>query len=254
MHENLKSTYSLSQQSNSKNEGWQTLVANSNYGTFYTIHGKFKFEENTNTPISCDLYLQNYQGNVTIGIVSVHENIFLVEDSLHDTPTFVLVVHLRALYANNYESNQPIKIDNSKLTKPHFKDINEFGTNHALKVEVIFDDVENFTKENHEQSPFIDQSIGIREGDDIVIPDYSTRVHYNFEEHYLNYFSLELGLIESDIKIEENVINKDTRPYNKKIENLYDSITIFDANGKKIDDRIVIKPHPCANNYVRFVQ
>jgi len=289
MHQHLKSSYSLGLRQTEKDQAWQTLVANKAYGTFFTINGRFSFEEGTYKPNKCELFLQNYQGNVTIGIVSIKEEIQIYRDTLLDNHTLVLVVKLKALHSNN-KLTKAVFIENNSF-------VNEFSKNVNLKVELIFDEIDSFSSENPNDNIFIDEARFLREGDDLVKPTYQ-RYNFDIKKHYTEFYSKDQGIginsfelsgIKgyafddsfitdeksrsnlSDLKkyilsnssfIEDRQLNEIKNIFGLvtvgvggyiREEDIYDLVTLKDSNGDVILSEKVIKPYPCAHNYIRFI-
>ncbi len=74
MHKNLITTFNLNEELNSFENlrGFQPLRSEQAYGTFFSIYGKIKgvVNKNKNTfiPDEAVFYLQNFKGNITVGI------------------------------------------------------------------------------------------------------------------------------------------------------------------------------------------
>ncbi|SEC93556.1 hypothetical protein SAMN04489761_4015 [Tenacibaculum sp. MAR_2009_124] len=235
MHQNLSSTYWLNQPySPDSDKSWQTLAASQAYGTFFTISGKFRFKENTKIPEYCELYLQNYQGNVTIGIHSIKKEIEVVKDPLFNRPAYVLVVYLKALHTK-------IKEQQSVIIKSDITDMNEFKKDFNLKIEFVYKEAKDFVtpSKNHisdgnriitgfERFTFIDEHRVVREGDDFVIPEYNERIDINIQEFYAEYCQKNLA-----IPISNFIIKSKKREKSIDLKNLdLNIISVLKTNDK----------------------
>lgn len=237
MHQNLKTTYSL----NLNNE-WQTLVADYEYGTFYTIHCKFEFNKGTKSPKTCELYLQNFEGNVTLGLESINSNIEIIDDPLMGKPSYVMFIHVKALYSNNTLSKKPISINNVPSKYPEMK---EFHKDYALKVELIFDKVNGFNENDMNNAKFIDGARFIRDGEGFIKNTMGERYGFDTNEVYENYSKKEYGIG----LFKANLLKSDVANFgHTKESNVYDIIKLSDGKSVKM-----LKPYPCYLSYMRFI-
>jgi hypothetical protein len=183
MHENLKTTVSLRKEDNLRevNDNWQILIPDYYCNTFYVLYGRFRGEMNgTNfIPKFCDLYIQNYQGIITIGLVSLGDIDIAFDESIN-APVYILKIHAKALHANEKLLNQPLKLIESPSLKDHnnywqkeeFKNLvnNAIDCNFRMRVEIIFDslDKEYFNKKDLSNSRLIDAREFKRDGDQLT--------------------------------------------------------------------------------------
>ncbi len=209
MHQNLRTTFYLKNQVIGKradtNETFeeglrrmQMLIPSMNYGTFFcisadisgeTVNGKF-------VPDSCNLFLQNYQGDVTIGLVGVEEEIDIAFDEVLGQPVYLLKVHLKALHAKtSFNRPQSLKIKE----KPTFdfyqnkEDWDHLETKNGtidsdilLRVLLIYDDLDSdiFNPNGNVNSArFIDSNKYERDGDELFVKDFKiTKEDFNVKQ------------------------------------------------------------------------
>ena len=236
MHQNLKTTFSL----NLENE-WQTIASSKAYGTFYTLHAKFKYQTGTKTPVSCDLYIQNFSGFITLGIDEVNTEIILMHDPLMGKPSYVMHISLKALQANDTITNHLISL------KDDLDDdiiVEELTTDYDLKIEVLYQKIPGFNANNLRASTAVDMSYQ-RDGESLLKKTYSEPLNETSKiELYKNYFNSN----ERVVIIEESAIDKRTDPNRMFIEDTYDKVQLSTGETHK-----VVKPYPCYLSYVQFV-
>jgi len=237
MHENLDTTYSLD-----LNNQWQTLVADYEYGTFYTIHCKFDFKKDTKSPEKCSLYIQNFEGNVTLGLVSINPTIEIVDDPLKGKPSYVMFIHLKALHVNNSLNNQNISIGEVPKNHPEMKG---FHKDYSLKVELIFDKVDGFNENDLSKSKFIDSTRFIRDGDGLIKNTKGQRHNYNTTNVYEDYTRKQYGLGLKKFSIYESHV---AHFGHTKESDVFDMVILSNGEAKKM-----LKPYPCYLSYIKFI-
>lgn len=185
MHENLKTTVSLRPEDNKKNikDNWQILIPDYYSNTFYVLYGRFRgqLDRSKFKPESCDLYIQNYQGIVTIGLVPTKEiEVDIAYDESINAPVYVLKVHLKALHANEELPNVSLKILKEPSIAGHdyyhqnqtFQSLvtDTIDCNFRMRVEIIYDPIEEkyFNKTKLEESRLIDAREFKRDGDQLT--------------------------------------------------------------------------------------
>ncbi len=233
MHQNIKSSFSL----NDENL-WQTVLASQAYGTFFTLHAKFKFHANTKKPKSCDLFLQNFSGMITIGLEGVHNKIELIHDPIMNKPSFVMYVFVKGLHAQESIINSEVEIINP------LKNIasKEFSKDFPLKIELVFSDMEGFNQNDLRNSSIIDLEFE-RDGENLLQKNYSEPINSTTKmELYKSYFKDE----NIEILDNKNEINLKTA-INRK--NITDCTSKVKSNGEIFK---VVNPYPCYLSYVQF--
>ncbi|MHA7058245.1 hypothetical protein ACWGOQ_0013565 [Aquimarina sp. M1] len=233
MHENLRTTFSLNEFLNRKkdteetiiekcskelspeeclkkivysNSNWQTLGGGYRYNTFFTLYGNIRgyFKKNENDeltffPENCDLFIQNYNGDVTLGLAGP-PTIQLVYHALIDDFVYNLNINLKPLYSNEFLLNQELFIsprgDNyflrlSDKNQEKLKKIEGISDGSLINLNITFDDlrqvqVQNggisrqiFDKDNLEESAFIDGHRYIRDGDQLLLKKYNTPINWD---------------------------------------------------------------------------
>lgn len=236
MHQNLKTTFSL----DLENE-WQTIASSKAYGTFYTLHAKFKYKTGTKTPESCDLYIQNFSGFITLGIDAVSTDIILMHDPLMGKPSYVMHISLKALHANDTITNHTINLiddlDDNTI-------VDEFSKDYGLKIEVLYEKIPGFNEDNLRTSTAVDMSYQ-RDGESLLKKTFSEPLNETSKiELYKNYFNSN----ERVVIIEESAIDKRTDPNRMLIEDTFDRVQLSTGETHK-----VVKPYPCYLSYVQFV-
>lgn len=177
MHENLKNTISLEQQTRNTNQrpdNWQLLTTDfNNYNTFYTISGRFRgvCKGNHFYPEDCDLHLQNYAGFMTMGLTGV-DAIDCVFDYELGAPVYLLKIRVRAAYANEQLMNQKIQIKTPFSISKYSAQYDHLLTNYIdctfnLRVEVITEPLDGklFDYRNLVGSSIVDPIQYQRDGD-----------------------------------------------------------------------------------------
>lgn len=194
MHQNLRTSFVLNNRSlnESKKEGFaylqemQTLIPVKQYGTFFCIYAKFtgELKDGKLYPKTCDLFLQNYDGDVTVGLVSVDNEIDTIFDEFIAQPVYLLKIHVRALHAKaKFDKPQKIALKRPGSLKNyvHFKKKNEnWGIDvHAegidpkflINVLIYFDELPQETfdpKRDVNENLFIDSHRYKRDGDELL--------------------------------------------------------------------------------------
>lgn len=129
MHENLKSTLSVQPEHNiftetpDGNDQWQKIASGSRFGSFFVIYGKFRgtFTNDRFMPKECDLYLQTFEGDITIGMTLLSKNPIEMEFAYHPLIrdfVYVMKLQIEALNSNNFVKKNPIEIINLSRTYP----------------------------------------------------------------------------------------------------------------------------------------
>jgi len=217
MHQNLRTSFVLNEEkvSDSKNlskQQWeensekeqeaylqemQTLIPATQYGTFFCIYAKFtgSFVDQGFQPKTCDLFLQNYDGDVTVGLVSMDSDIDIIFDPLIGSPVYLFKIHVKALHANTkLEKPQEIKFRDSVSLKNYsgFEDNswNIDAENNAInpkflaRILLYYDklgtDIFN-PKEDVNESIFIDSHKYQRDGDELFLKNYKRVKGEGFE-------------------------------------------------------------------------
>lgn len=186
MHENLKTTISLRRENNlyEVDDRWQLIVPDYHFGTFFTLYGKFrgKCEGNKFYIEECDLYLQNYQGIITIGLVSIEDVDIAVDDILNE-PVYIIKVHARALHANEKLERVPLKIKQFPIIQRHNQYVEKYqkmvqnyiDCNYRIRFEIEYDELSKtyFNREVLSNSRIIDDSKYKRDGDQLFGKNYT---------------------------------------------------------------------------------
>ncbi|PQJ81635.1 hypothetical protein [Polaribacter glomeratus] len=239
MHQNLKTTFSLDLENQ-----WQTLIASKSYGTFFTLHGKFKYKTGTKEPINCDLYIQNFSGLITIGIDHVNTQIKLIHDPLMGKPCFVMYVTLKALHANDTVYNKEVQLFNN--LSGHLS-ANEFSKEYNLKIEILYSKLNGFNKDDLKSSTIVDLNYK-RDGESLLKNTFSEPLNEDTKTQlYKNYFNSN-----DDVTIlEEQELAFDGRKTMRTRNFQEETIDKIKLSNGDIHD--VIKPYPCYLSYVQFV-
>ncbi|TXD49152.1 hypothetical protein [Polaribacter sp. IC073] len=182
MHETLRSSFKLQKE----NAEWQRITSDSANNTFFSIYAKFYFKEDSFTPNSCDVKIQNYTGSITYGISNVASEIKFIYDKDIKDYVFFFTIKLKPLFANDEMTN--ISLEFKNLNHKHYKNTeptSNFSSNHLMFVHLEY---ENHHKEelpietNINDLNFIDQNHYLRDGDEIrgvSYIDYSTNNLYD---------------------------------------------------------------------------
>tara|TARA_R110002050_G_scaffold300018_1_gene467348 strand:- start:25277 stop:25936 length:660 start_codon:yes stop_codon:yes gene_type:complete len=219
MHETLRTSFKLQK----KDAEWQSITSDYAYGTFFNLYAKFEFKEDSFNPISCSIKIQNFQGNVTIGLSEIDENIKIYYDKSLQEYVFLIRIHLKALTAKT-ELTSNISFDGSTN---HYHTDNmvtqtQFTNKNLLFVELIYDKL--YTDEQLEdvnKLKYIDGLRHLRDGDQLLVKELSI---------YGN---------------KENVIHDADSTNPRSSKNV-------DLNGNEKDYKYV-ESRPCRNTYVRFI-
>lgn len=242
MHQNLKTTFCL----NLENQ-WQTITASKAYGTFYTLHVKFKYKTGTKIPENCQLYIQNFSGIITLGIHEIHNEIKLIHDPIMGKPSYVMYIYLKALYANEKICDQKLNFINEISTHQSIK---EFSNDTDLKIEVLFKKVDGFDEHNLSMSTIVDHGFK-RDGESLLKETLSAPLNERrtLTEIYKEYFGIaENEDIQINGQIAKNIESIKTNQHRALLEETTDIVTL--PNDEK---HTVVKPYPCYLSYVQFV-
>jgi len=104
MHKNLITTFSAQESCNRLDslQGFQHIVSDSSYGTFFSIYAKMNKESHPDDKgfykiKDAVFYLQNFSGQVTIGIESVDPIIDMAYYSSIEEPVYFVTINVQAL-------------------------------------------------------------------------------------------------------------------------------------------------------------
>jgi len=121
MHKNLVTKISFKPSDNNFDslEGFQEIISDVAYGTHYTIYGKFKGEFKDNDPNSnrfkitdAVLYLQNFSGQVTVGLVGIGNEINMAYYEDTQLPVYFIDLYVKPLYFSPfYPQTNTSKVD-----------------------------------------------------------------------------------------------------------------------------------------------
>ncbi|MBC3758818.1 hypothetical protein H7U19_10415 [Hyunsoonleella sp. SJ7] len=197
MHEQLRTSFKLVKE----NPEWQCITSDFAYGTFYSIYAKFEFEENSFTPKKCEIRLQNFQGNITIGLVSIQDTIEIIYDKIVKQYVCYLKIKLRPLLANSYIS-QSITLEN----KTDFwydttqTPINQLNSKNLLFVDIEYADIhenDDLTSiESTNELTFIDNVRYIRDGEQIFRKKYESILGLKIIDH------LASKIVEEEVEVD----------------------------------------------------
>jgi len=231
MHQNLRTTFLLTEQllgveSKQKDHDsylreMQLLIPKQQYNTFFVIYGKFTGsidDDGLFEPKTCDLFLQNYSGQVTLGLVKIEEDIDVIFDDVLNEPVYLLKIHLKALHAQTqFDQPQVINIKNAPSLNNYTG--NEAGTSdwttalsgqkldpkYLMRVLVYYDDLDtdHFNPNiDVNEVKFINSSKFKREGDQLLIKKYKLydgNNHGKIFEPLGNIIREDSGIIETEI-------------------------------------------------------
>ncbi|MCL6265082.1 hypothetical protein [Flagellimonas myxillae] len=200
MHQNLRTSFTLNDQTlmnlskeernkDGKLQKMQMLIPAQNYNTFFCLYAKFNGEITGGGddvkfyPESCDLFLQNYYGDVTLGLVKLNQEVDIIYDAFIDQPIYLLKVHVRALHACvEFNQPQPIKVRKqpSILNYKDYADNTDWSSlmggwinpNYLLRVLVYYDNLPTNIfdpKDSTNNNIFIDSYKYERDGDELYI-------------------------------------------------------------------------------------
>jgi len=200
MHQNLRSTLILSDESiedyqtienfEERQQKKQMLIPAMQYGTFFTIYAKFlgHIKDKKFLPTHCDVFLQNYQGLVTVGLTKIQKTIDIVFDPEVNAPVYLLKINLKGLHAKpNFNQPQEIEISSNPLLSNYTetsdadwdslkKGNNEIDSKYLLRVLVTYDNLDSdvFDEKNPvNDSKLIDSFAYERDGDDLLVKEFS---------------------------------------------------------------------------------
>lgn len=123
MHQNLVTRFSFESKLNDMKtlEGFQQLISDYAYGSFYSIYGKFKGKllDNLFEMEEAVFYLQNYSGQVTVGFSHIDNEIDMVYDQVTNEPVYVIQLLVEPLSHCSFypEQNSNDFIDDENLKK-----------------------------------------------------------------------------------------------------------------------------------------
>lgn len=172
MHEILKSTLSVHPEHNvftetsDSNDQWQQIASGFRFGSFFVIYGKFRgnFTNDRFMPTECDLYIQTFEGDITIGMAAISKTPIEMEFAYHPLIrdyVYVMRLELEALNSNNFIKQNPINVVN--LTRAYPSLVNTRST-HAqsfsdglpkmgnILVDMTFSDLSGITINNRNGS------------------------------------------------------------------------------------------------------
>lgn len=168
MHETLRSSFKLQKE----NAEWQRITSDCANNTFFSIYAKFYYEEDSFTPKSCDVRIQNYTGSITYGISKVESEIKFIYDKDIKDYVFFFVIKLKPLFANDEVNN--VALDFMSFNNNHYKEISEvpssFSNKHLMFVHLEYENHHEGiinSETNINELNFIDQNHFLRDGDQI---------------------------------------------------------------------------------------
>lgn len=231
MHETLRSSFKLQKQ----NAEWQRITSDIANNTFFSIYAKFAYDNDSFTPTSCEVKIQNYRGSVTYGISEIDPELKFIFDKTEGIRdyVFLLTIKLRPLHVCVEKTSSPLTVkhyNNDQLKKIN-KLPNEFSNDHLLFVNLEYEDFHGgIDPEANDANvlQFIDENYYVRDGDRIRTRRYLDKP-YNSQ------------------------LNKDA-------ESLFE-IELFDPHTQVVTSEVStiskeiissIVSRPCRDTYVRF--
>ena len=237
MHENLRTTVNFKPEYNEiksnayKSTQWQTLGGGFRYNTFFMLYGNFRGIINSFgnfVPSHCDLFIQNYNGDVTIGLSKNQSpKLELVYHPLIDNYAHRLTVYVKPLLANEFILDKELKVEPTNpnhftaLSPEKREEINDFNgipKNSIINLNIEFEglsdtNIQNskgshaiFNQNNLRNSAFINSNNFIREGDQLLEVSYSSYTNPDIRDLF-NPNSFVNGYIEGLVdKINNNIL------------------------------------------------
>ena len=227
MHENLKSSFSIRAQHNQyksdflDDNQWQVLSSGSRFGSFFVLYGKIRGVQKSHPdsfmPQECDLYLQTFEGAMTIGLAHNPNEALSLEFGYHPLIrdfAYVLRVKLEPLSTNIHCEKMPVVLQTKNQTFTALQNHKQQRANmfsnglipdSTLIVDMTFTDLNGLSITrgvsnqtvipSNAKSPLVNTDAYVREGSQILKPEYISEthpdpmVHYNtgdFTQAYLN--------------------------------------------------------------------
>ncbi|TCI94921.1 hypothetical protein [Tenacibaculum sp. M341] len=258
MHENLQTTISLNPNQNKSKKGkpeqnnqWQTLGGGVRYGTFFLIYGNFRDnrrgkKEGIFVPTHCDLYIQNYHGDVTIGFDKSKEITFeLMYHPLMKEFVYTMSINLKALCGETFvldkeiimktktieDFNVKVNDVNLKSKESLVDSLQGIQNNTCIVLDIKFDDLKGVKiqyedgssssvfDDGNANSPFIDGHRFYREGSNLLVRKFDFHSKFKVKE--------ETGLTSDQLRRAYNPKDED---YKENPELINESIGNFGFN------------------------